>query len=195
MNTPYIDPRAARSRIALLKTGLSVLITNKEASLTEIAQQAGVGRATVYRQFETRESLIEAIAIDCVDRMKEITANIENEAASGLDAFRLLFLYMAPFTKEMQFLMHLDDHLRNDELDLDNEYERLQQEILGFIVKAQSNGDIRQDLPADWIVNFIDGLFFAGWMQQEAGASPELAAELMFASFSTGASLRTIIRS
>lgn len=188
MNTPYIDPRAARSRVALLKTGLSVLITNKDASLTEIAQQAGVGRATVYRQFETRESLIEAIAIDCVDRMKEITANIEQEATSGLDVFRLLFLYMAPFTQEMQFLMHLDDHLRNGELDLDNEYERLQQEILTFIVNAQRHGDIGQDLPADWIVNLIDGLFFAGWMQQEAGTSPEQAAELMYVSFAKGVS-------
>lgn len=184
----YIDPRAARSREALIKTGLPLLIANREATLSEIAQQAGVGRATVYRQFETRESLIKAIAIDCVDRMEKITANIDKEAKSGLDAFRLLFLYMAPFTQEMQFIMHLEYHFPNDEADLEQEYQRQQAEVLELIHYAQKNKEIRQDLPASWIVNLIDGLFLAGWMQQEAGASPEQAAELMFASFSTGVS-------
>lgn len=186
MNTPYIDPRAARSRQALLSTGLTVLIANREASLTEIAQQAGVGRATVYRQFETRESLLKAIAIDCVDRMERVTADIESEATSGLDAFRLLFLYLAPFTQEMQFLMHLDYHFPNDEQDLEKEYQRQQAKVLELISHAQTNKEIRQDLPAAWIVNLIDGLFLAGWMQQESGASAEEAADLMYTSFVNG---------
>lgn len=181
-----MDPRAVRSREALIQTGLSVLIANREASLTEIAQQAGVGRATVYRQFETRESLIKAVAIDCVDRMGEVTVRLHKQAAEGLDAFRLLFSYLTPFTQEMQFLMYLDYYFPNDEADLEKEYQRHQQEIMEMIINAQHNNYIRQDLPAAWIVNVIDGLFFASWMQQEAGASPEEAAELMFISFSNG---------
>ena len=48
-----LDARIKRSRTAIIEAGLECLNQNNEASLTDIANQAGVGRATLYRLFET----------------------------------------------------------------------------------------------------------------------------------------------
>ncbi|GII42820.1 TetR/AcrR family transcriptional regulator [Planotetraspora phitsanulokensis] len=55
-----IDPRATRSRDAILAAARSLLLDEGPAALTHqrVAQQAGVGRATVYRHWPRPEQLL-----------------------------------------------------------------------------------------------------------------------------------------
>src|SRR3974390_767640 len=68
-----------RTPAAILETAASLLAERLGASMNDIAAAAGVGRATLYRYFPTREALLNALADGALE---ELTARI---AAAGLD--------------------------------------------------------------------------------------------------------------
>ena len=60
MTSPATDPRAARSREAVLAAAYDLLAREGPGAITHqrVAQQAGVGRATVYRHWAAPEDLL-----------------------------------------------------------------------------------------------------------------------------------------
>jgi AcrR family transcriptional regulator len=60
MISPATDPRAARSREAILAAAFDLLAREGPGAITHqrVAQQAGVGRATVYRHWTAPEDLL-----------------------------------------------------------------------------------------------------------------------------------------
>src|SRR5689334_5703249 len=60
MTSPATDPRAARSREAILAAAFDLLAREGPGAITHqrVAQQAGVGRATVYRHWADPEDLL-----------------------------------------------------------------------------------------------------------------------------------------
>ena len=60
MTSPATDPRAARSREAILAAAYDLLAREGPGAITHqrVAQQAGVGRATVYRHWAAPEDLL-----------------------------------------------------------------------------------------------------------------------------------------
>lgn len=181
-----LDARAQRSRNALLKSGLELLNSNKEASLSEIATHANVGRATLYRQFETREQLIKEIAIYSLESLDNACKPIDKKAKSALDAIQLMFEYTLPLTQELQFLMQLDA-LTEDDPDILKIYDQQQQETIALIEMAKQEGSINKELPTLWMVNLIEGLFYSAALTLEKpNFTSEQVARFAFKSFSSG---------
>jgi AcrR family transcriptional regulator len=61
---------AARNRSQLLEVAARVFVSaGTEPSMRAIAREAGVGIATLYRHFPTRESLLDAVYRDQVARL------------------------------------------------------------------------------------------------------------------------------
>lgn len=175
-----LDARIKRSRTAIIEAGLECLNQNNEASLTDIANQAGVGRATLYRLFETKEQLISAIAEQCLHSFDTATEHVESEADSALDAIRLLFIAIMPLSSQLQFLMNLDNLMDTDPA-LQAIYKRQKQEMADIIELAKQEGSIKQSIPTLWIVNLIDNLFYPAWLMiSEEGYSDREVAELAF---------------
>src|ERR1700720_4295664 len=60
MTLPATDPRAARRREAILAAAFDLLAREGPGAITHqrVAQQAGVGRATVYRHWAAPEDLL-----------------------------------------------------------------------------------------------------------------------------------------
>lgn len=188
--TPPLDARAKKSQKALLKAGLALLNSNPEASLSDIAIHAGVGRTTLYRQYETREKLIAAIAIDCLETVDDVTAPIEQDAKTAMDAIRLLFELAMPLTQEFQFLANLDQLAESDP-EIARINEKQKQELVDVVKYGKKKGEINGSLPTSWIVNLIEGLFFIGWQQQtKEGSPPNEVAKMAYTVFSQGVSSR-----
>jgi AcrR family transcriptional regulator len=178
-----LDARAIRSQKALLKAGLELLNNNHEATLSDIATHAGVGRTTLYRQYETREKLITAIAIDCLETINEATKPIERDAKTALDAIRMLFELAMPLTEEFQFLLILDQFIESDP-QIAKIYKQQNQEMVDLVEYGKKKKEIDKSLPTSWLVGLIEGLFYIGWQQQnEHGFSHKEVANLAFNSF------------
>ena len=75
MSDPLARPPradASRNRAQLLEVASRVFAAAEtEPSLREIAREAGVGIATLYRHFPTREDLVAAVYGDQVDRLTD----------------------------------------------------------------------------------------------------------------------------
>ena len=184
--TARLDARAKRSQRALLKAGLALLNTNPEASLSDIATHAGVGRTTLYRQYETREKLIAAIAVDCLETIDEVTAPIEREARSAMDAVRMLFELAMPLTQEFQFLMNLEQ-LAESYPEIAEINEKQKQDLVEVVEYGKRNKEIDSSLPTSWVVNLIEGLFYIGWQQQtQEQSSADDVAQMAYMVFSQG---------
>ena len=68
-----------RTPAAILQTAARVLADRGDATMDDLAAAAGVGRATLYRHFPTRQALLNALADEA---RQELTARI---TSAGLD--------------------------------------------------------------------------------------------------------------
>jgi AcrR family transcriptional regulator len=78
---------ARRNRDAIVAAALQALTESPDASLNAIARRAGVGNATLYRHFQTREDLVLAVYQHEVHRLVESAEPLLEEHAP-LDALR-----------------------------------------------------------------------------------------------------------
>ena len=62
-----VDARVARTRAAVLDAGARLLFTDGWDAVTHlrVAEESGVGRATVYRHWPTVEDLLSDVLVDC----------------------------------------------------------------------------------------------------------------------------------
>jgi TetR/AcrR family transcriptional regulator, mexCD-oprJ operon repressor len=70
---------AVRNRSVILDAAVDVLADDPSASLSEVARRAGLGRATLYRHFPSREALRDAIRQEALARAEAALAE------AGLD--------------------------------------------------------------------------------------------------------------
>jgi AcrR family transcriptional regulator len=135
---------AARNRELLVAAGREVFARRGlEASLDEIARQAGVGVATAYRHFGNKFELAEAImheAIDEVVAAAQRAAEAENSWAG-----------LVGFLEEVLELQTQDRGLREVMMGVQNPhksaevYERLSPLITTVFERAQHDGEVRSD--------------------------------------------------
>ena len=178
-----VDARTLKSQHALLQAGLKLLNKNKEITLSEIAKEAGVGRATLYRLYESKEALIEAIALSCLTTFETVTQPIEKSAKSYLHSFELLFELLMPYTEESQFLAELE-YFSTYSPKIEAIIEQQNEAICYVIDEGKKHQEIDKSIPTSWILNYIDALFYTGWCQQrEHDASPKQASDLAFKCF------------
>jgi AcrR family transcriptional regulator len=108
------------------------------ASVTDVAQAAGVGMGTLYRRFASKEALIEAL----VSEVLEVTIAMAREAVgwpdgTGLEHFlEAASSYQAEHLGCLPKLWNSDHHLVKTARDL----------IAGLLSDAQGHGRVRSDL-------------------------------------------------
>jgi AcrR family transcriptional regulator len=161
-----IDARIQRSSAAIVQAAMVALNNNPEASLKDIAHEAGVGRATLYRLFDSKERLVDAIIGECLTTFDDKTAHIEHQAGSGKEAIQLLFSAILPLHNELQFLMGINElTIKNDEL-----LHRIKMQksaMLDLVESAKKEGSVANNVPSDWVVNLIDGILYSAWAMRQ----------------------------
>jgi TetR/AcrR family transcriptional regulator, mexCD-oprJ operon repressor len=168
---PPSQPRrradAERSVARILDAAVEALASDPEASMAEIARQAGVVRATIYVHFPTREALIDAVterAISEVTRLVEAAEPDRGEAAQALErvvtaAWRGLGRFHA--------LVALNTRLPQDELH--RRHLPLLATLEPLIERGQRDGTFRPDVSVRWHLAMILALVHAASAELRAG--------------------------
>jgi TetR/AcrR family transcriptional repressor of mexCD-oprJ operon len=172
-----------RTRRAILDAAARVLGQRSEAGMADIAEEAGVGRATLYRHFPTRESLIQGVQ-DAGSA--ELVAAF---ASAGLDELpadraiaRITGIFLRTGAKYAAVISRDDEHREHAARD------RAIEPILTVIARGIRDGELRTDLP--------DGALFEMYSALVARAqlltitdrlTPEQAADAVVAVFLHGA--------
>ncbi|MFI1389892.1 TetR/AcrR family transcriptional regulator [Streptomyces griseoaurantiacus] len=176
------QPRAdaARNREAVLAAATRAFATSDtEPSMREIARQAGVGIATAFRHFPTREALVEAVYRDQVVRL---TAGARELLAEHPPA-RALRLWMDLFA-EWQATKHgMTDTLLAmidaGEISLAHSRQELLSAITAILDAGAAAGDIRADARADDLSAGILGMLAVAAKSGEPGQAGRLLDMLM----------------
>lgn len=171
------DLRIKKSTRALLDASFQVLVGNPHASLSEIATQAGVGRATLYRHYPTREALITAIAQESLQYIDGVLQPINKQGLDGLEAVKAMVNALLPMAERFHFLQMIWTTAELDKA-IVKMYEEQMNIIWYWISAGQKAGDINASISAEWIVTVLDSMLYgAAWMLANDRMTEEQIAE------------------
>ncbi len=178
--------KIAQSRAAIEEAGIEVLLRNPDAGMSEIALAAGVGRATLYRHFDSRETLIQALAVKCLEDTDVLIAPLKAQGLKGRQAIEATIDVLMPMASRYRFLMSLRD-LASDDRKTNLIYKRQLEEFSVLVQQAQDAGEFSSELPVTWIVGSFDALLNNAWLLVELGKmEPAEAAAAFKKSFISG---------
>lgn len=154
---PQTDTRPARRADAqrsiekILDAATSCLSRNRDASVTEIAQAAGVGRVTVYGHFPSREALVEAALVRVLargdDRLRglDLAGDPQTALRNLIESSWMLIAQSGAIVEAAQQSL---GPARVEELHATHA-ERLDD----LIRRGQAAEVFRTDLPANWLAS------------------------------------------
>lgn len=96
---------ALRNRAALLDAAADVLAVAPQASLGEVATRAGLGRATLYRHFDSRDALRAAIREEALSRASEALAGADLTDCDSREALRRAATVLVPLGVRFRILI------------------------------------------------------------------------------------------
>ena len=143
-----------RVSAAILEAAAQVLAARGEAaSMSDVAAAAGVGRATVYRYFPSREVLL--------DRLADLALTVAGErlASAGLEKVSV----EEGVARAVRVLVGVGDYftvlarerVRPDSAQLE---QRLNAPLRALLARGQQTGVIRRDVPVAWLTESLLGL-------------------------------------
>ena len=150
----------ANTEKTILEAAFEVLSDRPTATLADIAQAAGVGRATLHRYFSGRDDLIRAMALVAADELEAAVDAAVTDAESDTEALRLCLEAMIPLADRQYFLA-------NEPLDRFPDvaavHARQMQELAQAIDGAKSEGGFDPALPTAWIAEAYENATYTAW--------------------------------
>ena len=151
--------RTEREHDSLLDTAVATLAANPGASLQEIADAAGISRATLHRRFAGRDELLLAISEWAIGQLEGINDSVEASGLRGRAAIEALLESAILLAPKIGFL--ISEHSLESNEEFMGRVDTAQQHWHRMIEDGQRLGEIRVDLPAQWIADAIEGLLIA----------------------------------
>jgi TetR/AcrR family transcriptional regulator, mexCD-oprJ operon repressor len=147
-----------RTPAAILETAAHVLAERPDASVADIAAAAGVGRATLYRYFPTREALLDALAAEAV---QELAARIADAALDRVPVPEALQRLLRAFlTVSDRYVVLFRERVKPQREA--REVQRLiGAPVLAVFQRGVDDGVLRDDLDADVLLGLFAGLVLA----------------------------------
>jgi TetR/AcrR family transcriptional regulator, mexCD-oprJ operon repressor len=145
-----------RTAAAIIESAATVLAQRgPAASMEEIASTAGVGRATLYRYFPSREELLSAMAAASVEELAARIREANLEAVPVEEAIaRLARAIIATGSKYVA--------LKGDSAKLADAYPdfdaSVTQPIRALFGRAVADGSLRDGFPPDLLMDLFSGL-------------------------------------
>jgi AcrR family transcriptional regulator len=138
---------AARNRARVLEVAKETFTRfGAEASLDDIAKQAGVGAGTLYRHFPTREALIEAVYRTEVEKLAAAEQRFA-ETMPPIEALRAWMMLSVDYIAAKKIIAPvLNTLLGGSSKVFESSHTPIWAAIRALVKRAIKSGDIRKDL-------------------------------------------------
>jgi TetR/AcrR family transcriptional repressor of mexCD-oprJ operon len=156
-------PRPARSRkdrtaVGILEAASRVLARQGQAAtINDVAAEAGIGRATVYRYFKTREQLVSALWEAALSEVEERLLAARLEQIPFEQGLALVVRAIAGVGERYAVL--LGEQSREE---LERGREVLGDRVFTLLERGQKSGALRSDVPLELIAEMFGGIVLAG---------------------------------
>ena len=168
-------PAADGTEERMLDAAIRVLGEHPEASMQEVATASGVGRATLYRYFSTRDDLVRAIRLRALRDCREALAPDVLERGSTREALEAVIGALLPVLDRYRVLIDapLPDRSDPEQRAL---VEAVERPLLDLIRRGQDGGELDPRFPAGFAFGVLGGVLKAARAAIAAGeVSPERA--------------------
>ncbi|BFV56709.1 TetR/AcrR family transcriptional regulator [Kitasatospora sp. CMC57] len=144
---PRLRADASRNRARIIEVAREAFVEQGlDVPLDEIARRAGVGNATVYRNFADRRDLVHHVALSV---MHKTTAHARAAMAEETDAFQAVARFThAAADERISALCPLISQHGNPDSELEQAGEQLKDTVVELITRAQQAGLLRSDIGA-----------------------------------------------
>jgi AcrR family transcriptional regulator len=161
---------AKRNREAILDAARELFADSADVAMCEVARRAGVGQATLYRNFPDRGALAAEVLSERVERVAQLAAQHEGDP----DAF---FVLLRALVETMIHIYALSELAREDVCigsRLEQERQRIAELLKRPLHDAKTAGTLRRDTSLDDV--FLVLLMARGAMERAPGAAARAAA-------------------
>ena len=161
---------AQRNRARILEVAKEAFTRfGADASLDDIAKQAGVGAGTLYRHFPTRDALIEAVYRSEVEKLAAAAGKMA-ETMLPIEALRSWMLLLIDYIGAKHIIAPALNSLAGGPARLYEGSRSLIQGAIDELVKgAKKSGDVRTDIDATDLLRAMIGISHVGtghgWQQ------------------------------
>jgi TetR/AcrR family transcriptional repressor of mexCD-oprJ operon len=173
-----------RHRRALLAAAAAEFSRNPEASMADVAQAADLTRATLYRHFANRQTLLKAIQAEALTRAAEALTACRLDEGDALEVLRRVIDSLS--RQGMRFRIIV---MRAPDLNMRFLTRRAQvlAPVVEVVKRGQVAGQIRADLSPEWIVTAMATLLMAAvrTAPTEAQSDTEVS-DVIFRTLSSG---------
>lgn len=159
---------AQQNRDRILEAGrLAFTRHGAEATLDDIARQAGVGSGTLYRHFATRDALIEAVYRSEVEKLTEAGAQF-TATMPRLEALRSWMLLFIDHVAEKKLILPAMETVAGGAARLmEGARGQIHGTFHGLVQRAIEAGELRPETQPEDFVRALVGIFFTtampGW--------------------------------
>ncbi|MFC2974127.1 TetR/AcrR family transcriptional regulator [Azotobacter bryophylli] len=177
----------------LLKALATGLVVRPRATLKELAEAAGVSKATLHRLYGTRDNLVDMLMCHTSKVMAQIIEEADLQTAEPVVALRMLIDGHLAHRELMLFLMFM---YRPDSLDWVEEgspWKSLVDALDAFFLRGQQLGAFRVDVGAPVLTDLLGALIWGMVDSERLGrAAPARSATVLEQMFLYGATPRVV---
>jgi TetR/AcrR family transcriptional repressor of mexCD-oprJ operon len=155
MSEPAFRPTLQQRVAAAILDGAAQIfaVQGEQASMNDVAEAAGVARATVYRYFPNRESLLAALARAAVGDVDARLASARIDEVAPEEGIARAVRALVDVGSS--FVLLVRDRLRSDP----EQFERkLSEPLRRLFERGQATGDIRGDITSARLTESLIGL-------------------------------------
>jgi AcrR family transcriptional regulator len=155
--TGHLRADAERNMRAIIDAAIVLLAAEPEASMERVATAAGVGRATLYRHFASREHLVRAILDQALQDARDAVIGSRPDDGTAVEALK----------RAVQAILKVADRYRlvrqipRDDLELRQRAEEVGAPLIAIVGRGQRSGDFRSDLQPRWCAAALGALIQA----------------------------------
>jgi AcrR family transcriptional regulator len=151
--TRRVDAERNRERI-LNAARAAFADPDADVSMAEISRRAGVGSATLYRNFANRRELLEALYVDEIDAVCQAAATIAGDSPADI-LMAWLRRFYAYFTSKRFVAAELLEHADRDDPVFGAGLTRVLNASRPLLRAAQQSREVRTDLTLEQILDMI----------------------------------------
>lgn len=145
---------AERNRATVLDQASRLLADEPTAGMGQIAASAGIGRATLYRHFPTREDLLAAIDARAIDDTERAIADSRLDQDSASQALRRLIAALLEVGDRYRFLV-AEGAVELTEEQRETRQQRLAAPLFALVDRAQASGEWSRSLSPAWMLTVL----------------------------------------
>jgi AcrR family transcriptional regulator len=153
----HLRADAERNVRSIIDAATVLLAVEPDASMERVAVSAGVGRATVYRHFASREHLVRAILEQALRDARDAVINSKPDEGPALEALDRAVIAILRVADRYRLVRAIP----RDDLELRARAEEVGAPLIAILQRGQRSGELRGDLSARWAAGALGALIQA----------------------------------